>query len=304
MAYIEAKIAPYKVLQDFVDDKDIDIDAVLKNAELFHFDLYYKKYRCSVNSSAAKIIVDSQTLIYRLGALLKYNTTDIRRLSKAEKQRLEVPFEVKEGSTEISAEIIQQAKEIIEMVPENMRGWVIITLIICFFGNAIFKRWQEQKDKDGDKDLVRAAIDKLGESNSRMADLVRDYERSSFSNLEDFGDDITFQGENYTYDELKEIRRKRFPRKKATKPEAKRIDGIYRVVSINLEQKFINIKNGDDVEKVFYDAGLLGLMQDFKAKFKVAIDNEGRLFNIKAGYTVRNGKKSPLMLIDIEDVEQ
>ncbi len=304
MAYIEAKIAPYKVLQDFIDDKDIDIDAVLKNAELFHFDLYYKKYRCSVNFSAAKIIVDSQTLIYRLGALLKYNTTDIRRLSKAEKQRLEVPFEVKEGSTEISAEIIQQAKEIIEMVPENMRGWVIITLIICFFGNAIFKRWQEQKDKDGDKDLVRAAIDKLGESNSRMADLVRDYERSSFSNLEDFGDDITFQGENYTYDELKEMRRKRFPRKKAAKPEAKRIDGIYRVVSINLEQKFINIKNGDDVEKVFYDAGLLGLMQDFKAKFKVAIDNEGRLFNIKAGYTVRNGKKSPLMLIDIEDVEQ
>ena len=43
-------------------------------------------------------------------------------------------------------------------------------------------------------------------------------------------------------------------------------------------------------------------MQDFKNQFKQAIDNEGKMFKIKAYYPEKNGKKGTMLLSEISPV--
>ena len=301
MVEIIARESTYKVLEEFVKNEPINLDAVLDNADIFKLCLHYNKYPQSVNLPAAKIIVNTQVLVYRIGALLKYDTTDIRRLTKAEKEQLEIPFEVINGSTEISADMIEQVKGIMDMIPDAQRVYVAISLIIAFFGYMSYRRYLDYKEKhDVETErtkLFGQAIDKLGQANTRLAGLVTDYEKDNLSCLAEVDEEVEYQGVKYTSEEIRNIKRFRFPRKSIEIPEARRLEGNYRVISINLEQKFINIKNGDDVERVYYAEDLLNVMQNFKAQFKDAIDNEGKIFYIEAGYMVRNGKKSPLHLI-------
>ena len=303
MATIIAKNDPFKILQDFVDNKNIDIKDILENTDLFKLSLHYEKYKKSVNLPAAKMIVNNQILVYRIGALLKYQTTDLRRLSKEEKQLLEIPFEVEEGSTEITADSLEQIKRIIEMIPEQQRICVIVTFLLCFFGWLVFKRYMEYREKKLDNEktkdnynLINNAIDKLSLANSKLAEIVKEYEKENLNNLEEIDTSITYQGEKYTSEEIREIKKIRFPRKPSEEPEAKQLRGNYRVVSINLEQKYINIKKDDDIERVYYAEDLLNVIENFKAQFKEAIDNEGKIFYIEAGYSIKNGKKSPLIL--------
>lgn len=309
MATIEATHAAYDILKAFVNDEQIDVDSILQNPALFSVNIHYKQYETSIIAPAAKFIINYQRMIYRLGALLKYGNPN-KRLTNAEKAELAIPFKVESGSTNIKPEkILDALKRIVEVIPEKDRikaVYAIVVVIICGFGYATYSAHLNHHEHMADKDITALAIEKMAESNDKtmeqFAGIINNYEKDTLSNLEEFGE-VDYQGETYTSDEIKEIRKKKFPRKNG-QVEAKVLEGDFKVINISLEPSYIRIKNKANIEeKVFYRNDLIAEMQGFRERFKEAIDNGGQLFHIKAGYVEKNGKKQEMLLEEMTPLD-
>ena len=132
MAYTEVSAKNIEsILQNFIDDNNINIQDVFKNnRDIFKLQFRYKKFNKSVNAGAAKTVLDYQKFIYKLAAYMKYKTTDIRKLTKKDKEILEIPFEVNEGSSDFLADLVKYFKEVLDMIPEEQRAMVFIILIV------------------------------------------------------------------------------------------------------------------------------------------------------------------------------
>lgn len=290
---------PIDVLSAFVDNKDIDIDKILKDADLFKINICYEKYKASINKPTAKVIINYQDLIYKIGAYLKYGSYDIRKLSKEEQQELEIPFQVVDGCSDLTTNLSKQLKKVLNMIPEKHRLYALIAILLAIVGPWCYKAYLDANESSQDKAIVSKAVDKLSEQYSELVNLVQNSEKENLSNLKEIDAEVTYQGQTFSSDELKEISHKMFPKKKHEK-KAKVLDGYFIVTQINIKHHYIIIEDDEGkVEKILYADDLISCMQDFRQQFKQAIDDEGKKFKIKAYYPEDNGKKGTMLLSEI-----
>ena len=278
----------------------------------------YNKYESSINAPSAKLIVDFQNSIYKIAALMTKGRPDARLLTKEEKEELEIPFKISRGSTieETAPQLLEKIGELIKMIPENQRAFVLIAIILIIFGYLAYnkfinyKKFKEEKDSLNEQnkskdEIIKLAMDKLEEENEILANIVVETEKDALNNLSNIGSDVEYQGQQLSAENINQIKKERFPTAKQ-EPKANHISGNYRIVAINLKQNNIIVDpiNSQDSQplKLYYDNNdLLAYMQNLKEKLKTAIDNEEKVFNIEA-IRSENGNKIMYSLYSIKEV--
>lgn len=290
------------ILQDFLDDKNLNISEIIKdNPQLFKCRIKYEKYNQSVTGPVAKIICEYQSFVYQMASYLKYGKKDIRCLLKEEKEQLEVVFAVKKGSSDLFGDFYEQAMEVLNMIPEDQRGIVLIVFIIFFFGYKAYSKYSDNKKEQKEKELIENAMDKIASKDDGLIEILKNTEKNLLNTLPDIDSSIEYQGEIYTSEDFKKIKNAKYPRIKSEKKLAS-LEGNFVVTQINIKKHYILIEDeNEEPKKILYNDDLVAGMQGFKDKFKEAIDEEGKVFYIRAGYVTQNNHPKDLCLYDIQE---
>ena len=135
-----------------------------------------------------------------------------------------------------------------------------------------------------------------------LANIYNKTEKNILNELPEIDDSVTYQGTTYSADDLKKIKDAKYPKTKHEK-ELKSLKGNFTVTQINIKKHYIYIEDeNEEPQKILYNDDLVDNMQGFKDKFKKAIDDEGKVFYIKAGYLIENNRSKDLILYSIQEI--
>lgn len=293
-----------QLLTNFLVDKPIDVQQILNDhPEWFDCHIKYKKYDQSINGPVAKLICNYQDTLYKVASFLKYGKRDVRCLSKEERKTLEIVFEVRKGSSDLWAKICKQIREILNMVPEKQRATILIVLILALTCGYSLKQYLNHEERMTEINLVNNAMNKVSETNKDLVELANESRKNLINILPTIDDEVEFQGENYTQEDFKTIRKTLYPRK-PTEKRVETISGDYKVIEINIKKHYVSIENQNgETTRILYSDDLVSNMEDFRTRFKQAIDDEGKIFHIKASRIVKDNKKGDLQLNEIKEIQ-
>lgn len=310
---VEKKIVG--IFQAYLDDRLTDPLEVLKHfqEDEFTYSIKFEKYKSSINAPAAKVIIDFQEAIYRIAALSLKGSPDIRLLTKEEKQQLEVPFKILESSTiQDAKELLRILKELLAMIPEKHRATCLIAMLVIVFGYLGWGKYIEHQDKvleNQDKAAIlhtfESVVAKLDEQNSRLADIVANYEKTSLLQMSQIDESLQVQGTQVNSKELRQVKRSKYPQ---TQKEISNLRGSFIIVDINLKDNYLLVEENENQPpiKIHYDANnLLTEMQNLKDQLHKAIDHQSKRFYIEASIVIKDGRVDTRVLSSIkEDVSQ
>ena len=94
----------WDVLEKYHENPPKNAILNIENFESFKYYINGSKYKATLNTDMMSSVILLQQTIYRLYAFFKYNSPDARKLSKKDKEKLEIIITVSEGSSKIEAE--------------------------------------------------------------------------------------------------------------------------------------------------------------------------------------------------------
>lgn len=290
------------VFNNFIEDKYIDVDDFIsENPNLFHCQIYYKKYNQSVNGAAAKVIYEYQKFIYNLASYVTFGKKDARCLTKENKQKLEVVFSVNSGSSDLRTDFINQVKGVLNMIPESQRAKVFIACILFFFSYLGYSKYIDYQKNRDDNSLMERVAEKLATKDAQLLEIIKNSEKPILNTLPEIDETLVYQGTSYDSEDFKKIKNAKYPRIRSEKKLAS-LEGNFVVTQINIKKHYILIEDeNEEPKKILYNDDLVAGMQGFKDKFKEAIDEEGKVFYIRAGYITQNNHPKDLCLYDIQE---
>lgn len=318
------------VLSKYIKDEDFDVLSILndfKEDELV-FKFKYAKYKSCINAPAARIIINLQDAIYKLVAKELKGKPDIRILTKEEREALEIPFRISEGSTiEEMSKLVTNLKDIIKMIPEKQKVPFFITVILIICASWMYAsycskeiaeieyRKEEIKasvikdDNDKRAEIIKAAIAKLGQKDPILVKIVNETDEQIIANLSEVDEKVEIQGQVFTTQELKLIKKNKYPKNKVSKTEITSIKGNYKIIAVDLKNNYLTVEgigNNDDITmRIYYERNtLLSYMQNLKEQLKNAIDDENNIFFIEASIVKQNRKTEIRILNTIREVSQ
>lgn len=275
------KIGNKKDLAEFFIENGFDIDLPEFDEKIFDFNLYYKRYNSSITAPVAQICLDYQHTIYKIFCIIKYGVDDIRKLSKKEKNKLEVVFSVKDGSSNIF-NILPDFKDLIESLPDNYKCILIALFLIlttgCLSLTAILKYKEKIKEAElnlNEKELeleykknrnlhatIRDLIDKLWGIKTnypflpKILNEVYSYQKSTISNLIDMDEDVIFNSVPTNTSSLKEYKKKLRSLENQESEITKQITDEFLLISIQATKPyFIKVRNDAyGLLDVYYDS--------------------------------------------------
>lgn len=308
-----------KVLQNYINNEDFDAIAALNDfsEDEFVFKFRYSKYKGCINAPAAKVIINFQEAIYKLVAKTLKGKPDIRLLSQQEKNELEIPFKITEGSTiEEISKLVSNVKKVLKMIPEKHRAVTLVAIILIvfsFFGWWAYCSLEKTKieseiliqDNKSKANLLSKAIEKLENEQPDIACIVRGTDSEIISNLAEVDDSVEIQGHKITSEELKNIKKNKYPSVNK-KIEIHHVKGLYKIIAVDLRNNYITVENATNSEeaplRIYYERDtLLAYMQNLKEQLKNAIDDENHVFSITTTSVKRNGKKGVIVLQSISE---
>lgn len=318
------------ILSRYIKDEDFDVLNVLNEFEEDElvFKFKYTKYKSCINAPAARIIINFQEAIYKLVAKELRGKPDIRLLTKEERDALEIPFKISESSTiEEISKLLTHLKKVIEMIPQKQRVPFFITIIILICAAWIYASYcskeiaeveykkEEVKasvakdDNDNKAEIIKAAIAKLGQKDPVLVKIVNETDEQIITNLSEVDEKVEVQGQEFTSQELKVIKKNKYPKTKSSKPEITTIKGNYKIIAVDLKNSYITVEgsdNNDDVPmRIYYERNtLLSYMQNLKEQLKNAIDDENNIFFIEASIVKQNRKADIRLLNMIKEISQ
>ncbi len=308
-----------KVLKNYINNEEFDAVAALNyfSEDEFVFKFRYSKYKGCINAPAAKIIINFQEAIYKLVAQALKGKPDIRLLSQQEKDELEIPFKITEGSTiEEISKLVSNVKKVLKMIPEKHRAVTLVAIILIVFS---FLGWWTycslektkieseilMQDNKSKASLLSRAIEKLANEQPEMARIVRGADSEIISNLAEVDDSVEVQGHKITSEELKNIKKNKYSSVKK-KIEIQQLNGLYKIIAVDLKNNYITVESATNSEvppsRIYYERDtLLTYMQNLKEQLKNAIDNENNVFSITTTTIKKNGKKDIIVLQSISE---
>lgn len=104
-----------------------------------------EKFHSSLTPSVMKSFIELQNLVYKSYAIAQYDTEDTRRLSKDERDELEIEVKVEEGSAifEINLQdvLVKFAEKAGEMMPPELIAATILGLGVLWVGKTTFSAY-------------------------------------------------------------------------------------------------------------------------------------------------------------------
>ena len=287
--YINKNDKIINLLQDFVDNKlnSDNIEEAIRNLQPKDLTIEIKtyKYNSSIDVNVARRVINLQNFIYRT-----IEETIKRKLTKEEKEKLTIEFSILEGCTEEKVDLTKILIEVLKNMPPKYVFVIIILILSCI---CYCKRLEYDKQKLY-AEIINNAINKLAENS--LSSIIKETDKNNLKYLGEY-ERVNINGIEYTQEEINKIKSIRYP-KEHKEEVIKTIKGNFKIIQINIKNKYIIVE--DDTEhynKIYYNDDLLSIIQDYKNKFKQAIDEEGKEFYIEATYF----NKKQITLYKIEE---
>ena len=142
----------YDLLQGCFEDKisiDKEFDIKFDGWPVLEIKIEGEKYSSTITPPIMKGLIEFQKGIYRSYAFSKYNTYNINKLSKREKEDLEIQVKVSEGSSLLGIDFQAAFENFLTSVANKLEPThAIITAIsiaVLYFGNSAFRSYLQNR---------------------------------------------------------------------------------------------------------------------------------------------------------------
>jgi len=156
-----------KAIKDELDHYDLKIEGI----ENFSMHLTGDKFHQTITPSVMKGFIDLQNAIYRSYAQIKYNDNSILRLTKLEKEELELEIKVVDGSSGFDIDWLELLKKIVENTVDKMNSRqtfiAVLVLIASFAGYFITSEYLSNQ-----KEIRLAEIAQENDANEKRERLT------------------------------------------------------------------------------------------------------------------------------------
>lgn len=165
----------WALLEDATKDRlpDGKFNVVFGDWPEFSFRLEGAKYDSSLTTKMMEALIELQKNIYRSYAKLYYDDAN-KRLTDAEKQKLEILVQVLPGSTDVKAKLAEIIKQFVQGAMDKMEAKhfviVLTTGILCLTGNTM---WKNYLSVQGEAKNVESKI-ALSKEETRRMEVFRD----------------------------------------------------------------------------------------------------------------------------------
>lgn len=250
-----------------------DIDIKLDGWPVLDIVLKGKEFNSTITPTIMAGLLEFQKALYRSFALTKYNSVNINKLTKTEKDELEIKVSVNQGSSLIGIDLQKILEKFMENASSKLDKKTIfgIALVagICYAGPTAYKTFLEERRLLRQAELtsqeeieklegIRFAEEQETERMKMLSDLVS--ESSQLSNIKTYSeesksklikairkvDQVFIEGVEIDGETATELSKN--ARNKATPI---RLDGIYRVLVVDttlpdhIRIKVKDLSNGD-----------------------------------------------------------
>ncbi len=111
-----------------------------------------KRYDSALSAYMMQGWVDTQRAIYRSYALVEHGEADARRLTEAEREKLELVVKVQSGSSDQEAALMDIIKEVLTGAVDKMDAKTIaivtIALALIWAGQSVWRSWIENRKEE------------------------------------------------------------------------------------------------------------------------------------------------------------
>ena len=188
-----------KLIANEINRNDIYFD--------FAHEIHIQELHSSIDANIAQYYIELQDTIYRFYCYLKYNHTDIRTLSKSEKENLLLNVKISEGSSIASIDVndafLKFISNFMPQLNDTQFFIIILSIIFGYFGKSFFnmylnsrlnektlntnlekeKQFLEEILKSKDKDF--ATLEKItSNSNDTLIKVLANFNNPKFNDEE------------------------------------------------------------------------------------------------------------------------
>lgn len=136
-----------------IDDININTEELIRIVgsmrPLFQLKLSGFEYKQTVPYNLSTTLVELQKIIYRSYALVAYGSPNIGRLTDLDKQQLDMPFRIDEGSSKITFDLTALLVGVITGVSEKMTSTeifiIILTIIAAWTSSHVYQKYIDSK---------------------------------------------------------------------------------------------------------------------------------------------------------------
>lgn len=245
----------FEAIKLLISRKDFQGDVQLDGWPKLQIKLVGEQFDSSITPSVMKSFLELQSLVYKSYAITRYDTDDVRKLSKEEREELEIKVTVEPGSSmfevdlqEILVKFAEQAGQ--TMTPE-MTAVTVLGLGVLWVGRTSFSAYlnyrKEVRLSEAGTEEQKAALDAVQAQSKQeterlqlltkllvkqpMLDQVKDQVYDAHTEmLKGFStaDTATIEGLTVDSDVADELLKN--ARRKATE---ERVDGYYRIIRVD-----------------------------------------------------------------------
>lgn len=159
------------LLKQALDDKLDHYDLQIADLEKFSLHLTGEKFHQTITPSLMKGFIDLQNAIYRSYAQIKYNEPSIVKLSKQEKDELELEVRVIDGSSGFEVDIQSLFERLLQLLVGKMTSKHIFMLVlstILLYGG--YESYSSYLESQKEIRLAEIALEKdVSEKQERLA---------------------------------------------------------------------------------------------------------------------------------------
>lgn len=266
-----------KAINNELDHYDLKIEGI----ENFTMHLVGNKFHQTITPSVMKGFIDLQNAIYRSYAQIKYNDNSILRLTKIEKDELELEIKVINGSSGFDIDWLELLKKIVDNTVGKMNSRQVfigvLVLIIAFTGTVVTNDYlsnqkevrlaEISQEKDANEKRERlATIALLSNNTDNKAELL-DRANAAIPDTTIIADEAkqanhsliksAQAAESIDFDngriKLSGEAAKELSKTSPSKWENVRIDGIYHIINVDSShsaKRKIRIRNIENQEEI------------------------------------------------------
>lgn len=151
-AGIYGLLANIKNIDDIKINIDELIDIVGSMRPLFQLRLSGFEYKQTVPYNLSTTLVELQKIIYRSYALVAYGSPNIGKLTDSDKQQLDMPFRIDEGSSKITFDLTTLLVGVITGVSGKMTSTeifiIILTIIAAWTSSHVYQKYIDSKKSE------------------------------------------------------------------------------------------------------------------------------------------------------------
>ena len=169
--------------------KDFELpDIEFSNYPNLMFNVKGESYSSTLTTPLLNALSGLTSEIQKSYCLIKYQTSNLQRLTVEDKQDIDIIFKIKEGSSEGESDNSKIANGIFSIIKEGMEGmngWQKLTVLVLFISviGGLGYNWLDNQavESSAEMNTLDKAISSLAESNKDALSLLKSYGKTALS---------------------------------------------------------------------------------------------------------------------------